>query len=411
MIGAGQRGARVYGQYCLTEESKIDMIGVAEPDTVLRNIFVKEHKINSNNVYVSWEDILERDKFADIAFVCTQDQMHYQVVKKAIEKGYDIVCEKPMSPKAEECVEMGELSKKFDKNLTICHVLRYSPFFTKIKEILDSGEIGEIININQIENVAYWHQSHSFVRGNWRRSEEASPMILAKSCHDLDIILYLMGKNCTRLSSFGSLKHFRKECAPENSALRCKECKIDNCPYNAYHIYLESNDWYTPVIQQVVSPTKDKQDLIKALDEGPYGRCVYHCDNDVVDHQVVNMEFEGGATASFTMCAFTLGGGRSVNIMGTRGQIIAEMEENRITVNDFLSNSSKEIILEVSIEGHSGSDTSFMKSVETSYENKGCPSVSSADKSVMSHLMALAAEESRLTKKEIDLSSYIESFK
>lgn len=409
LIGAGQRGARVYGDYILHHNDEIKMIGVAEPDSILRNSFVKDHKIEEKNVFTTWEDILTKERFADLVFICTQDKMHFPIVKAAIEKGYDIVCEKPMSPYAKECVDMKNLAKKYNCKLTICHVLRYSPYFSKIKEIIDSSIIGDIVNIVQIENVAYWHQAHSFVRGNWRREDEAAPMILAKSCHDLDIINYLVDKKCKKVSSFGALKHFKESQAPEGATLRCKDCKVKDCPYNAYHIYLETDEWFTDVIKNVVSPPDGKKDaVIKALDTGPYGRCVYHCDNDVVDHQIVNLEFEDNIHASFTMSAFTLGGGRSVNIMGTHGQIIGEMEENTIIVNNFLNGSSEKIIINAPIEGHSGSDSNFMDSVVKNCSDNKKP-LSSAEQSVMSHLMALAAQESLISGRTIDLETYIEN--
>ena len=400
LVGAGQRGADVYFEYVRRHSDTIRCVAVAEVDKNRRERFQKAHSLSDDVCFASYDDLFEKRQIADLCFVCTLDNDHIHPVRKALALGYDVVCEKPMSIYKDECLEMGRLAKEYDRTVTICHVLRYSPFFSTIKKMLDSGKIGEIVNIVHIENVAYWHQAHSFVRGNWRNTDVAAPMILAKSCHDMDIIYYLVNSPCKRISSFGSLKYFRKENAPEGSALRCKECKVSStCPYNAYKIYLESDQWFTPVISEVVS----KQDVRTALDDGPYGRCVFHSDNTVVDHQVVNLEFENKVTASFTMCAFTLGGGRTVNIMGTHGQIIGEMEENWIEVKEFLTGKTERIILDVPTSGHSGSDEAFMDAIVKGSKD----AKSSAEDSIISHMIALAAEESRITGQTIELKEFM----
>ena len=197
-----------------------------------------------------------------------------------------------------------ETARKRGKVLSVCHVLRYTPFFSKIKELLDKGCIGRLISIQHNENVGYWHYAHSFVRGNWRNSEDSSPMILAKSCHDMDIMLWLAGADCRSISSYGSLTHFKSENAPEGAPYRCMDgCPVQNeCPYYAPRLYLtENTSWPTSVI----SADTGIEARTKALREGPYGRCVYRCDNNVVDHQVVAIEFKNDVTAVFTMSAFT----------------------------------------------------------------------------------------------------------
>ncbi|MEG2949450.1 MAG: Gfo/Idh/MocA family oxidoreductase [Clostridia bacterium] len=408
LAGAGQRGADTYAAYALTHPEEMKVVAVAEPIAERREAVAKAHHIAAENVYESWEQLFQRPKMADFAMICTQDRMHAEPVEQAMRSGYPVLCEKPMSPDPRECMRMGRLSREYHKSLTICHVLRYSPFYGKLKELLDSGIIGDLIHIVQIENVAYWHQAHSFVRGNWRNSHETSPMILQKSCHDMDILLWLMGKPCEKVSSFGALTHFKAENAPLGSAERCLHCDVaTECPYNAYHIYMGEDTWYTPVIRSVVSQAPSREALKQALDTGAYGRCVYHCDNDVVDHQTVNLAFEGGATASFTMCAFTQGGGRSVNLMGTRGQIIGDMEENTLTVMNFLTGKREVITIDAPPEGHSGSDSAFMRDVLATIADEGRDARSSAEKSVMSHMMALAAEESRVTGRTIELKEYM----
>ncbi len=363
LIGAGQRGAESYAPYALNNAYDLEIVGVADPIEDRRNAVSKLYNIKDENVYSDWKDILARDKFADGVILATQDIMHYEPALSAMEKGYHVLCEKPMSPDAKECVEMGKAAKKHNRILTICHVLRYTPFFEEIKRIIDDGVIGDVIAIQLTENVAYWHQAHSYVRGNWRRADKSSPMILAKSCHDLDILLYLIGKKCTHVSSFGDLTHFKSENAPKGATKRCLDgCEVRHeCPYYAPRIYIDwTGVWQADVIRKIVSMDTSNNGLLKALETGPYGRCVYHCDNDVVDHQVVNLDFEGGAVASFTMCGFTFEEGRSIKIMGTKGEIKGMSDLNEIEYFTYLG--KKKSRIEVTAEGgHMGGDTAIMR--------------------------------------------------
>lgn len=314
-----------------------------------------------------------------------------------------------MSPDAEECIEMGAAAEKYGRVLAICHVLRYAPFFTEVKRIIDEGKIGEIMSIQLIENVAYWHQAHSYVRGNWRKTAESSPMILAKSCHDMDMLLWLMNKKCTRVSSFGELTHFKAENAPEGAAERCLDgCKARHeCPYYAPRIYIDwKGVWQADVIRKVVSLDTSTEGLLKALRTGPYGRCVYHCDNDVVDHQIVNLEFENGANASFTMCAFTYEEGRNIKVMGTKGEIIGWSGKNRIEYTTYLEKA--EHVITVNPEGgHMGGDVGIMRDFIQQVASDGkTEGRTSAARSVESHLVALAAEKSRLEKRIVEMDEY-----
>lgn len=408
LIGAGQRGAQVYGEYALQHPGEIQIVAVAEINQKRREAFAKAHEIEPEFVFEDWHSLLALGKIADCAMVCTMDQGHVEPVKEALKLGYHVMCEKPMSPNAKECIEMGQYAEKYNRTLTICHVLRYSPFYTKLKEVVDSHVIGEIVSIQHIECVGYWHQAHSFVRGNWRNSKESSPMILQKSCHDMDILGWLIGQPCKAVSSFGSLKHFRESEAPEGAGQYClKDCKIeDTCPYSAKKIYCEDEEWYSETIRKVVALEGTQDALKEALQDGPYGRCVYRCDNDVVDHQVVNLEFEDGATVSFTMCAFTYEGSRIMDIMGTHGQIVCDMEKNEIEVRDFLTGNKTYHKIKTSVSGHSGSDDKFMKGFIKIVETDGAFTLSGAAASVDSHLIALAAEESRVTGKTIDMEEF-----
>jgi len=291
----------------------------------------------------------------------------------------------------------------------ICHVLRYTDYFSYIKRVLDEGRIGRLISIQHNENVAYWHQAHSFVRGNWRNSEESSPMILAKSCHDMDLLLWLAGADCVKVSSFGGLTHFKATIAPEGAPKRCLDgCPAKNsCPYYAPNIYLtKETGWPTSVICDDMC----LEARTKALKEGPYGRCVYYCDNNVVDHQVVILEFANEVTASFTMCAFTQQGGRTLKLMGTLGEIRGNMEKNEIEINYFLTGVKEVVNIKKSTDGHGGGDFGIMrKFVELVQADNGVKGPTSADKSVQSHIMAFAAEKSRLEGRVVYISELIEN--
>lgn len=414
LIGAGQRGTIAYGPYAIEHPEELQFVTVAELDEVRRENFGREHGISKDLMFSSWQELLEKPRVADAVLICTQDRMHYEPAVKALEQGYHVLLEKPMSPYAFECIKLGECARKYNRIFSICHVLRYTTFFNGIKRLLDEGRIGKLISIQHNENVGYLHQAHSFVRGNWRNSETTSPMILAKSCHDMDIMLWLAGADCVNISSFGSLTHYRKENAPESAPMRC----LDGCPaekdclFYAPRFYLtEYTGWPTSAISNDTSFEARE----KALQEGPYGRCVYHCDNNVVDHQVVNIEFANEVTAAFTMCAFTNEEtSRTIKLMGTRGEIRGSMSKNEIEITDFLTR-KREIVSfndENGSNGHGGGDNGIIRDfVRLLQDDRQGASLTSADISVQSHLMAFAAEKSRLEKRVVNMDEYIKELK
>ncbi|NOU74957.1 gfo/Idh/MocA family oxidoreductase [Paenibacillus sp. LMG 31458] len=414
LIGAGQRGADAYATYALDHPDEVKFVAVAEMNPVRRERFKQSHAVREDHVFESWEQLLAGPKIADAILICTQDQMHYEPAIRALEKGYHVLLEKPMSPSPTECVVMGEYAEKYNRVFSICHVLRYTDFFATIKRLLVDGAIGRLISIQHTENVEHRHQAHSFVRGNWRKSETSSPMILAKSCHDMDILSWLVDADCTKVSSFGSLTHFRTESAPVGAPLRCLDgCPVQNeCPYYAPKMYLERDDWVGTVLRNVVSNDPSDEGVLHALKDGPYGRCVYHCDNNVVDHQVVNLEFANEVTVAFTMCAFTHEGGRSLKLMGARGQIRADMDRNEIEVTSFITGLKEKISLDSPLEGHGGGDHGIMRDFVRLVSNGGEEAgLTGARTSVQSHLMAFAAEKSRLESKVIQMAEYMQELK
>lgn len=411
LIGAGLRGIN-YLEYALQHPREMEVVAVAEPNRQRREQFQERHGLEDAACFETWNDFFTAPKVADAVFICTQDKQHFEPTTRALEAGYHVLLEKPMSPDPEECIRMGEMASQAGLVFSICHVLRYAPFFSTIKELLEREAIGRLMSIQHNENVGYWHQAHSFVRGNWRRTEDSSPMILAKSCHDLDMLLWLADSDCVRVSSFGSLSHFTAAQAPEGAPKRCLDgCPVsDECLYYAPDHYLtEDTNWPTSAISDDMSYDARYQALL----EGPYGRCVYHCDNDVVDHQVVNMEFANSVTVAFTMSAFTRDVSRTIKLMGTRGEIRGAMEKNEIEIIHFGSGKVERISFadRGGHVGHGGGDMAlikdFLRLVQTGGSNQG---LTSASRSVQSHLMAFAAEQSRVDGRIINLKEFAQQF-
>lgn len=410
IAGVGSRGKNAYGLELLNMKDRAKVVAVADVDPERLALAGDAHGVPDEMRFPSAEAMLAMPKLADAMLVCTQDRQHVPHAVAALKKGYDVMVEKPISPKLEDLQEITKVARENGRRVVVCHVLRYTPFFQTIKKTIDSGVLGEIVSIQALENVRYWHQAHSFVRGNWRREEDTSPMILAKCCHDLDYLVWLCGKKCERVSSYGSLMYFKKSNAPEGAALRCTQgCKAkESCPYDAEKIYLTNKDtgilcgnveWPIDVLAE--NPTEEK--IRHAIETGPYGRCVFHCDNDVVDHQIVNMQMEGGASLSLTMSAFTSIGGRTIKVMGTLGDLWGDMHENRIRIGVFgkepqVIDLGKE---EKDFAGHGGGDRLLMEQfVDLMQGKEPDGTITTLETSVESHLVALAAEKSRLENGE-----------
>lgn len=414
VIGAGNRG---YG-YASVAGKRPDLFtiaGVADPNDSRRNQIKEEHGLDESACFRDWRDVLSLPRMADCALICTQDHMHFEPAMAAIEKGYHILLEKPISPDPQECLLLTEAAERKGVQVIVCHVLRYTPFYGKVKELIESGRIGEVVSMQHIECVAYYHQAHSFVRGNWSRKEDSSPMILAKCCHDMDLMQWLIGKKCMRVSSFGSLTHFTKENMPKGAPVYCIEgCPHgEECPYNAVKLYYDDkeNKWFRTTSTLLAEPTDE--DVKKAITTGPYGRCVYQCDNNVVDHQVVNLEYEGGVTASFTMCAFTPKMGRISKIMGTKGELNANMDEDgvmTIDVTEFQTKTTEQFVIDNNLEGqkgHGGGDEGIMLSLyETLNGVYSGNAVSTIRTSCENHMVAFAAEESRINNQTIFMDGF-----
>nr|WP_222566323.1 Gfo/Idh/MocA family oxidoreductase [Limihaloglobus sulfuriphilus] len=405
VVGAGQRG-RGYAQFILNNPDKAELVGVAEPRDFYRRKLGDEHNIARDNLCTDWQHLAQREKFADAVIIATQDQMHRAPAEAFTSKGYHILLEKPMAVNEQDCRAIIHAIKKNKVIFAVGHVLRYTPYTIKFKQILDSGRIGEIVSIQHLEPVGYWHQAHSYVRGNWCKETDSTFMLMSKSCHDIDWIRYIAGSKCRKVSSFGNLKHFRKENKPAKAAGRCLDCEIEKqCPYSAVKNYIgmfKAGHTIWPVSYITSDVTLDG--LKKALREGPYGVCVYDCNNDVVDHQVVNLLFENGVTASFTMTAFTKFDHRKTRIFGTKGQI--EGNGSKIEVYDFVTDQTEVINTDASsngiVGGHGGGDQGLMERFTAAVQkNDRTLVLSGPDETLESHRIVFAAEMSRIEDKVI----------
>ena len=415
VIGAGGRG-QLYSNIILKIPEKIKIVAVAEPVDSRRNSIRDKHNIPESMCFADSKDLLALGKIADIAIISTMDRYHLEPTMAAISAHYDILLEKPVAPTPEECEKIARHAEKHGVKIVVCHVLRYTPFFITIKQLLMDGVLGDIISINHEECVGNVHQSHSFVRGNWGNSQRSSNMLLQKSCHDMDILQWLIGKKCKKVQSFGTLTHFTRKNAPAGSPERCIDgCPCsETCPYNAVKLYLDDkdNDWFRDACTGERLPSDETVE--KALRTNLYGMCVYKCDNDVVDHQTVNMLFEDDITVTFTMCAFNKGG-RFIHIMGTKGELRAALdsEEKPISVYDFETKTTTEYATtgkDGLNNGHGGGDKGIVYSLYDYLvgEYDGF-SVSDIRTSVDNHHIVFAAEQARLSGTVVDLNDYIAS--
>ena len=401
VLGAGNRG-NVYAGYAALHPEELKIVGVAEPMAHKNERFAKKYGISDDHRFVTWEYALDIPKFADLVFITMPDRLHYLPAMKAIEVGYDVLLEKAIAQSWRECRNILVQTRKYDKIVAVCHVLRYTPYFRKLKELCDKRTIGDIVSVQHMEPVWHIHMSHSFVRGPWRNSIESTPMILSKSCHDLDILRWIVGRPCRRVQSFGSQSMFIPEKAPQGSTLRCTDgCAVEaDCPYSALKIYLGGPTW----LGHLNLKTGSKEEILQALRTGPYGRCVYRCDNDVVDHQVVNMEFEGGITAAFNMEAMTSYAGRRTRIMGTKGDLVGD--EETIRIGSFKDDKIKTLAVKDFAQidsGHGGGDYGLVHDLLQAVGRRD-PSLltSTIEASMESHLMGFAAEESRAANKVVE---------
>ena len=400
VIGMGHRGVAYADQmYKLKDEFKI--VSICDKDYFRAHHRAEPYQVSPEMIFTDDKKFFE-EKRSDLLVISTQDRDHVGHAIKALELGYDILLEKPISPIKDELYRLLEAQKKYQRKILVCHVLRYAPAFEKLKEIVDSGVLGKIIMIDDVENVQYQHQSHSFVRGNWRNDNETSPMIMAKCCHDLDLITWFASSKCETVSSFGQLSFFKEENQPKGASDRCLSCQfVETCPYSAKKIYIDDHFWGRNMITDA-DPNTDEA-VYEALEKGPYGRCVFKCDNNVVDNQAVIMKFQNGIVANLRMTAFMDRSGRDFTIYGTHGCLYLREDDDLITLKIFgtheVKNWKVSDLADVHSSAHNGADQRMIEELYGILIGKD-PVKTSLDVSVESHLIALASEESRLNNGE-----------
>ena len=455
LVGAGNRGKDAYGAWALAHRDQLKFVAVAEPSAERRNLFAGAQDILPKRSFANWDELFAVGKLADLCVIATQDRQHTEPTLAALDLGYHVLLEKPMAVTEQDCRLLVAASERAGRQLRVAHVLRYTRFFSTIKAALAGGAVGRIVNINHSENVSYWHFAHSYVRGNWRRTDEASPVVLAKTCHDLDLLYWFIGAPALKVSSFGGLSFYREENAPPGATARCLDgCPhLDDCQWAAPRIYLRAVpllqtglrsrylhnrllagaalrqpwlfrglsrlspslktlvNWDQWPVSTITDAPADREAKMRALREGPYGRCVFFCDNDVNDHQVVGIEFANGVTATLTLHGFASSEGRWIRVEGTAGTLFGKLttEHQEIVLYDHRRVQKKILLdLDLDLRGHAGGDEGLMKSLLASFD--GDPSVpddletlTSARASLESHLLAFAADRAQHENRVVDM--------
>lgn len=406
IVGGGHRSL-TYAALSEIESDKMEIVGVADPNEVRRISIAKRFNIPEDKCFASAEELASVPKFADAVINGTMDHIHVETTIPLLKAGYDVLLEKPFSVNEKEARELVEAAEKYDRKVMVCFVLRYAPFYRKIKDLILAGEIGDIISIQTNEYVSYHHMSTSHVRGKWNNSDRChSSMLLAKCCHDIDIMMWLMSETKPAfVSSFGCNKQFRIENAPENSGTRCLvDCPlVDECLYSAKRLYIDHPDrWAFYVwdkLEHLENPTiKDKIELLKT---STYGVCAYKSDNNVVDHQTVSVLFENGATGTHNMVGGTSTGRRTIHITGTKGVITGDFEKAILTLSKIdpspdCEHADTVFDLKIDNDTHGGGDLDLVRDF-VAYSRGEEPSVSCTGihDSLSGHLVVFLADKSR----------------
>lgn len=411
-IGCGSR-AQTYTALAARQPERFQVVAGADPvaervDKVRRNSGREDFR-----GFADADALLAAGQIADVMLVATQDNDHYRHCRGALQAGYHVLLEKPISTRVEQVLEIERLARAADRRVMVCFVLRFAAFYRKVKEIVQSGVLGEIASIQASEGVMPWHQAHSFVRGHWSVVAKSSPMIISKCCHDTDIVHWLVGRRCLRVASFGSLEFFRPQRAPAGAPARCTDgCPVgDTCAFNALRYTTDMRaGWLPMVYDRAAEATSDE--IVAWLRTSPWGRCVYRCDNDAVDRQVLALEFEGGVTGTFTMTAFE--NGRHIEIYGTRG-VLKGGETYRKHFGShliFFPHEGEPVRYTVQAEDggyelHGGGDPGLVNALyDEMTRPPESPLAAGLDSTVHSHLIGFAAEEARLTGRTVNVDEF-----
>lgn len=423
LIGAGLRGRLVYGGWARAHPGRLRLVGVAEPDAARRETVAAEHAIPRGAVASDWRDLLVRPRLAPLAIVATGDALHVEPALAALAAGHHVLLEKPIAPAAADCVRVVEAAERAGRVLQIAHVLRYTPFYAKVHEIVAGGRLGRLVHLDLREHVAYWHMAHSYVRGKFRNRRIAAPFLLAKSCHDLDLLVWFAGRPVARVASFGGLSVYAAANAPRGAPERCSDgCPVqEQCPHDAVRFYAGP----APEIAGLwpwsdVSPDPSREARQRALRTGPYGRCVYRCDNDVVDHQLVQVEFEDGVTGSFSVHGHGAHESRTLRLTGDRGELRGWLERGRIEVERHGRLAAERYEVGGSPLGHFGGDEGLLdrvtRHVAAREADPEAPDVPGGDGAAVSgrialesHLLGFAAERARERGGVVEMAAFREA--
>lgn len=416
IVGAGHRSF-VYSELAKTNPEMLKIVGVADPNPIRRKKAMDYFGFKEDMCFENAEELAKKGKLADTVINGTMDEQHLETAVPLLDAGYDMLLEKPFAPNEEEMRQIVNCAKKNNSKVMICHVLRYTPFYYAIKERIVNGEIGDIINIQTTEHVSYHHLSTSYIRGKWANSDKChTSMLLAKCCHDLDIIMWMMSETKPKqISSFGGKFQFKPENAPKEAGTICmKDCPLaDTCVYSTKRLYIDHPDRWAFYVWDALEGKKnvtieDKIALMKS--DSPYARCIYKCDNNVVDHQSVLINFESGATGTHNMVGGSAEPRREIHIIGTKGEIFGNFEESKFTVLKIDPSPDahneecdvEEVDLRVTGDmvgaygGHGGGDerlaADFVKFIRGEKPSLACTSIFD---SVAGHLSVYLADKSR----------------
>jgi predicted dehydrogenase len=410
VIGAGNRGRFTYGAFARAHPELLRVVAVAEPHDERRTATAAELGLSSDRVLCDWAELLALPQLAPVAIIATGDTQHVEPALAALSRGYHVLLEKPIAPEAADCVRVVLAAERAGRILQIGHVLRYTPFYTRVHEILESGRLGRILAVDMKEHVAYWHMTHSYVRGKFRNRTLAAPIVLAKTCHDLDLLAWFVASPCRRVASFGSLSHFRASEAPAGAPERCTDgCPAqERCPHDAVGLYTgpdEATARLWPWTDVSLDPSRAARR--RALETGPYGRCAYRCDNDVPDHQVLAAEFENGVTATFTLQGLASEERRTIRVTGTQGELRGVFQDGLIELSRHGAFEKERLSTGGSIFGHFGGDDGMLRHFVDVIARDAVGELRASGRvSLESHLLGFAAEEARRGGRVVEMAGF-----
>lgn len=413
IVGAGHRGVG-YATYSKAHPDELTVIGVADPDPVRRQRAQELFGFPEANCFETAAELAQRGKIADTVINGTMDADHVPTTLPLLEAGYDVLLEKPICPTKDELLALLQTARRTGRVVCIGHVLRHAPFYAEIRERVAAGEIGDLMTVNTTERVSYHHMASCFVRGKWNQKATSNPMLMSKCCHDLDLIAWMKsGIRPTSVASFGGLMHFRPEYAPAGAGERCLvDCQIEpECRYSAGKHYLEQNLWGTYIwhcLEYLSTPTEE--DKIKSLQtDNPHGRCVWRCDNDVVDHQSVITQFADGCVAAHTLTTGTAKPCRTMHLVGTSGEIEGEMEDGKLVLRYPDVRAGHEYVeipidMNVSMDMHGGGDLRLVGDFLAVVRGEQ-PTLSTTqlEDSIYGHLIGFAADEAMEGHRVVDI--------